>query len=222
MRQALFLPAALLLLGCQRQPAPQLARLQTQLTTQQDTLRQLRQELSRQQDSVRQARMRLAATQERLEETALAANALAAPSAVSVAPKQLAKPAPVGRLYGKAAVVTLPDTEMAEVLTLADSTSSASGGEFSVKAYRVCNGPADLTLDFCNCSHYVYLALDSGEMPYEYKLYRLGPFYEARLAGWAEGTGDYRGQPVLRIRHDMKGRQQTDTFRVSWRGVQRL
>ena len=214
--------AGALLMGCQRQPDAQLARLQSRLAAQQDSLRQLRRELTGQQDSVQQMRARLGATQERLEETAQAANALEQGLQASTPAKPRVGAVPAGTLYGKPAVVLLPDEEMAEVLTLADSTSSAGSEEFSVKAYRVCNGPADLTLDYCNCSHYVYLALESGGIPYEYKLYRLGPFYEARLAGWAQGQDDHQGQPILRIRHDMKGRKKTDAFRISCRGVSRI
>ncbi|RAK69423.1 hypothetical protein [Hymenobacter edaphi] len=215
MRTALFLPAALLLLGCQPQPDPQATAQPGHL----NQLTQLQHRLQTQQDTLRRLRRRLDSTQRQLEETALAANALL-PAGTAPAPGGRLRPAqvPAGTLYGKPAAVALADTEMAEVLSLADSTSSGAGPEFSVKAYRVCNGPADATLEFCNCSHYVYLALDTGDLPYEYRLYRVGPFYQAQLAGWAQ-DGE---QPVLRIRHDIKGRRQTDAFRIGWKGVQRL
>lgn len=227
MRPALFLPAALLLLGCQRQPDPQLARLHAQLTTQQDTLRQLRRALASQQDSVRLARLRLAATQERLEETAQLANYIEQ-GETGQPPRRRSRPAsiPAGTLYSKPAVVTLPDAEMAEILSIADSSTTHEAKDYAARAYLVCNGPADATIDECNCSHYVYLALGTYDLPNEYKLFRLGPFFEADFAGWSKGPvqnqDEESNQLTLRIRHDMKGRQQTDAFRISWQGVQRL
>lgn len=243
MRPVVFTLSVLLLLGCQPQPdsqtTAQVTQLQHRLRTQQDSLRRLRQQLAgsqqspndnelqrqlqTQQDTLRRLRQQLIRTQQNLEETALMANAATSAATAAVGSARTRPSAvPAGTLYGKAAIVKLPDEEMAEVLSLADSTSSSGGEEFSVKAYRVCNGPADATLDYCNCSHYVYLALESEGMPYEYKLYRLGPFFGARLAGWTPGKDGLRGQTTLRIRHDVKGRQKTDAFRVGWRKVQRL
>ena len=230
MRYALFLPAALLLLGCQPQSDPQLTRLQTQLTAQQDTLRRLHRELAGQQDSVRRVRQRLARTQEILEETAQMANYIMQGEAGPARARPRAGALPAGTLYGKPAIVRLPDEEMAEVLALADTTTSSTADDYSITAYRACNGPSDATLDYCNCSHYVYLALGTNDLPNEYKLFRIGPFYEARFAGWGEtkasgpqpADGGPRGYSVLRIRHDLKGRSRTDTFRVSWQGVQQL
>lgn len=191
-------------------------------------MRQLRRALAGQQDSVQRVRQRLAATQETLEYTAQMANYAesGAPGAIRARARQ--KTVPAGTLYGKLAIVTL-DAELAEVLLSADTTASSEAVGCSVKAYRVCNGPADATQDACTCSHYVYLALTGGDAVEEYKLFRIGPFYQARFAGWTavpdspkpDDTG-YQNQLILRIRHDIMGRQKTDAFRISWQGVRQL
>jgi len=88
-----------------------------------------------------------------------------------------------------------------------------------VRAYRVCNGPADATLDYCNCSHYVYVAVSSYDIPEEYHLFRLGPFY---LAKFVSAKGSTKERPLLAVSHDMKGHKRTDVFGISASGVRHL
>ncbi|MCC3158475.1 hypothetical protein LJ737_14590 [Hymenobacter sp. 15J16-1T3B] len=202
MRAYLLLFLVLAAAACQRGPDEatqrQLAQLRQQVARQSDTLDRLHQELRR---------------------AAAAANHPCPADSAAARPRL--RELPSGTLYGTPAAVELPDAELAEVLSVADTSVYAQADDCAVRAYLLCNGPGDATLDYCTCSHYVYLALTGGDAVEEYKLFRVGPFFEAKLVGWE--NNDAKSSPLtLRIRHNQKGRPKTDAFRVSWRGVRRL
>ncbi|GAA3928976.1 hypothetical protein [Hymenobacter algoricola] len=135
--------------------------------------------------------------------------AAAAPSPPTAAPPVAAAP----RLYQQP-VITATDAELPEVLSLLDSTTTFQADYYPIKAFRICNGPTDTAREYCNCSHYVYIALNTDDLPYECKGFRIGPFYEARFKGWNSD----KKNPALRIEHEVGGRRKTDTFRIAWDG----
>ncbi|MCC2545422.1 hypothetical protein LJY25_03115 [Hymenobacter sp. BT175] len=122
----------------------------------------------------------------------------------------------MSRFYKKPEITALADADLPEVLSLLDTTATFMANEFDIKAYRVCNGPADPDLEYCNCSHYVYVGLGTYDLPQEYKAFRIGPFYLAQFTGWNQD----KDNPVLYIQHDVKGRKHVDTFRISMAGIQ--
>ncbi|UOQ50851.1 hypothetical protein [Hymenobacter cellulosivorans] len=171
----------------------------------------LRQEIARKNDSLVLLTSQLAQAQA-LTPTTTSVVAAAAVPVTAVADDQ-----PTPQLY-RQPVITPLSTELAEVLSLIDSTTTFAADNYSIRASRACNGPSDQELDYCNCSNFIYLSLDTYNMPYEYKAYRIGPFYEAEFKGW-KGT---KARADLQISHNVKGQKRVNTFRISWAGVQQL
>jgi hypothetical protein len=197
--------ASTLLVGCEARPRLEDVQTINRLTQQ---VAALTQQAAAQHDSIGYLQ----------EDLAVAEAAVAVHEArLSPAKRAAARALPTtGILYHRPEVTKLRDTEMAEVLSLADSTVSLNAEDYQVRAYRVCNGPADGTLEYCNCSHYVYVATGTYDMPQDYQIFRIGPFY---LAEFIAAKGSTKEQPLLAIRHDIRGRKHTDVFRITADGI---
>lgn len=195
----------MLLVGCEAKPRLEDVQTIDRLTQQ---VTALTQQAATQHDSIRYLQ----------EDLAVAVAAVAAHEArLSPTKRAAAKALPTtGILYHKPEVTKLQDNEMAEVLSLTDSTVSLSAEDYQARAYRVCNGPADSTLEYCNCSHYVYVATGTYDMPQDYQLFRIGPFY---LAEFIVAKGSNKKQSLLAIRHDVRGRKRIDVFRIAADGI---
>lgn len=200
----LYLLPVALLMGCEANPRPQDVQAIVRLTRQADSLSR---QAKTQHDSLAMLREDLATAAALVAEQEAQRNP-AKPSAAQAVPT-------TGVLYHTPEVTRLPDAEMAEVLSLADSTVSIDADNYKVVAYRVCNGPPDNTLEYCNCSHYVYLATCTYDLPADYQLYRIGPFFMPQLTS-TKGTKE---QPLLAVQHEIRGRKRTDVFRISAEGV---
>ena len=114
-------------------------------------------------------------------------------------------------LNGKIETSEINDLELAEVLSIADADTAIGTDDFEIRAYLVCNGPPDLNIDGCNCSHYAYVAMHTYDMPFEYSLSKVGPFFMPKFGGW----GGAKNQPELTIQHQVKGKPVTTIIKAA-------
>ncbi|ALJ00707.1 hypothetical protein [Rufibacter tibetensis] len=120
-------------------------------------------------------------------------------------------PFPVNaKLYGKVSSSEIKGLEFAEVLAIAEADTSFSSDDYEVRVYLACNGPADPELEECNCSHYAYVTTGTYDMPIDYRLFRVGPFFMPKFGRW----GGTKQQPELTIEHQVKGKPEKTIVRV--------
>jgi hypothetical protein len=67
--------------------------------------------------------------------------------------------------------------EFAEVLLNDSVVGKLNNDNYLCKIIEACNGPADPDLEYCNCSFNYYIANGAFDLPPDFKLFKLGPFY---------------------------------------------
>lgn len=102
------------------------------------------------------------------------------------------------------------DYEFAEVLGEMDTIAKSKGSDYLVKIIRVCNGPANPEIEYCNCSHNFYVVTGQYDLPPEFNLFSIGPFYLGKI----DGIEIKEGVPVASISHNVKGMNQKIHFKI--------
>jgi hypothetical protein len=116
----------------------------------------------------------------------------------------------VVNLYEKPYIKKLEDSEFAEVVSLFDTLTEFHTNNYSIRALTACNGPADPELEYCNCSHFIYITTGTYDLPQEYQIFKIGPFFLPEFVGWNDATAS----PKLSIQHDVKGEKIELTIKV--------
>jgi hypothetical protein len=80
--------------------------------------------------------------------------------------------------------------ELAEVLNLAELLSKKSNDSFDCKVFSCHNGPSDPELEYCNESINYYISNGKYDLPYEFKLFKIGPFYTVEKAALTTSSKD--------------------------------
>jgi hypothetical protein len=114
------------------------------------------------------------------------------------------------KLYDKIGSSEIKDFEFAEVLAIAEADTAFGSNDYEVRVYLACNGPADPDIDECNCSHYAYVTTGTYDMPNDYKLFKVGPFFMPKFSKW----GGTKEQPELTIEHQVKGKAEKTIIKV--------
>jgi hypothetical protein len=86
--------------------------------------------------------------------------------------------------------VEVKSKELAEVLNLAELLSKKSNDSFDCKVFYCHNGPSDPELEYCNESINYYISNGKYELPYQFKLFKVGPFYTVEKASLTTSTRD--------------------------------
>lgn len=81
-------------------------------------------------------------------------------------------------LYGVVKPVPVNDFTFAKLINSFDTTISHWNGEYYTRIVKACNGQADLSLEYCNCSDNIYVSTGSPDIPEEYYLFKIGPYME--------------------------------------------
>lgn len=114
------------------------------------------------------------------------------------------------KLYDKIGSSEIKDFEFAEVLAIAEADTAIGSNDYEVRVYLACNGPADPDIDECNCSHYAYVTTGTYDLPIDYRLFKVGPFFLPKFSKW----GGTKEQPELIIEHQVKGKAEKTVIKV--------
>lgn len=114
------------------------------------------------------------------------------------------------KLYSKIEATEVKDFEFAEVLSIAEADTAFFSEDYGVRTYLVCNGPPDSDIDECNCSHYAYITTGTYDLPNEYRLFKVGPFFMPKFSKW----GGTKLQPELTLLHQVKGKTKATVIRI--------
>lgn len=95
--------------------------------------------------------------------------------------------------------IELKNSEFAEVLNTAELLTKKSNDDFDTKVFFCYNGASDPELEYCNNSINYYISNGKYDLPNEFKLFKVGPFYTVDKASLTPGpnTSTY----VLTINH---------------------
>lgn len=110
--------------------------------------------------------------------------------------------------------------ELAEVLGLCKLESSKTNNDYECRVFNVCNGPSDPELEYCNCSTNYYLSNTKTDLPTEYKIFKVGPFYE--VEGVNLDSGEKDGTFILTIKHGKNEKKLENKFLVSFSSITQL
>jgi hypothetical protein len=86
--------------------------------------------------------------------------------------------------------VDVKNKEFAEVLNLAELLDKKSNNTFDCKVFTCHNGPSDPELEYCNESINYYISNGKYDLPNEFKLFKVGPFYTVEKATLSAGKND--------------------------------
>lgn len=112
------------------------------------------------------------------------------------------------------------NSELAQVLGLCKLEASKTNNKFECKVFDVCNGQTDPELEYCNCSTNYYLSNTEIDFPSEYKLFKIGPFYEVESTNLE--TGEKEDTFILTIKHGKNKKKLENKFVISFTGVTQL
>ena len=112
------------------------------------------------------------------------------------------------------------NSELAEILGLCKLEDSKINNDYECRVFNVCNGPTDAELDYCNCSTNYYLSNTTTDLPTEYKIFKVGPFYEVETANLE--NGEKEGTFILTIKHGKNQVKLANRFLVSFSSVTQL
>ena len=114
----------------------------------------------------------------------------------------------------------IKNAELAEVLGLCELESSKTNNDYECRVFNVCNGPTDAELEYCNCSTNYYLSNIKTDLPTEYKIFKIGPFYEVEKANLE--NGEKQGTFILTVKHGKNGKKLENKFMVSFKSITQL
>lgn len=109
--------------------------------------------------------------------------------------------------------VDVKSKEFAEVLNLAELLDKKSNNTFTSKVFSCHNGPSDPELEYCNESVNYYISNGKYELPYEFKLFKIGPFYDIEKATLTAGKND---SYLLTIHHKYDKEKWTTQYQIDF------
>ena len=84
----------------------------------------------------------------------------------------------------------LKNFEFAEVLNSSELLGKKSTGDFDCKVFFCYNGPSDPELEYCNNATNYYISNGRYELPTEFRLFKVGPFYQVDKATVTDGPDE--------------------------------
>lgn len=81
----------------------------------------------------------------------------------------------------------LSNEEFAEVVSTSTDIGRDYNNDYACRIVACCNGPSDPKLEYCNCSTNYYIANGTFDLPNEFNLFKIGPFYSVDTAYISKG-----------------------------------
>ena len=108
----------------------------------------------------------------------------------------------------------LRDFEFAEVLNSSEVLAKRSTGEFDCKVFYCYNGPSDPELEVCNNATNYYISNGKYDLPNEFRLFKVGPFYQVDKASLMAGPDE--STCILTINHRYDKEEFTAQYLISF------
>ncbi|MDF3078006.1 MAG: hypothetical protein K0S09_1895 [Sphingobacteriaceae bacterium] len=107
--------------------------------------------------------------------------------------------------------------EFAEVLNSAELLAKRTNDNYDCKVFYCYNGPSDPELDYCNNAANYYISNGTYDLPNDFRLFKVGPFYLVEKATLSPGSK--KETYLLTIQHKYDEEKYTTEYLIGFDSV---